>query len=354
MMKADFGDEAVILHTKRFRRGGLFGLFGRPRVEVIAAVEPPTAVNRRQRTVVQETQMDQPRDTTVAVLQTLQEEVRSLRQLIGNQSIRSTELLPVGVRAAVERLRAQELPENECYELVERVMQQADAVELDDPAVVWERVIEELTAEIDTVAPWQFERTPVVVPLVGPTGVGKTTTIAKLAANFSILENVKVGLVTVDTYRIAAVQQLRTYASIIGIDLHVAYTPDELKDAVDQLSDKDLILIDTAGRSQTNAMHMGELRSFLHVLPSPEVHLVLSATTRLQDMLNVATRFAETGFDRLIITKIDETSFYGSLYQVPRLIGKPLSYLTTGQSVPDDIDVAAGDRVARLIMGDAP
>ena len=131
-------------------------------------------------------------------------------------------------------------------------------------------------------------------------------------------------------------------------------TPDELKDAVDQLSDKDLILIDTAGRSQTNAMHMGELRSFLHVLPSPEVHLVLSATTRLQDMLNVATRFAETGFDRLIITKIDETSFYGSLYQVPRLIGKPLSYLTTGQSVPDDIDVAAGDRVARLIMGDAP
>ena len=134
----------------------------------------------------------------------------------------------------------------------------------------------------------------------------------------------------------------------------MAYTPDELKDAVERLKDKDLILIDTAGRSQTHAMHMGELRSFLQVLPSPEVHLVLSATTRLADMLDVAARFGEIGFDRLIITKVDETSVFGPLYHVPRLTGKPLSYLTAGQSVPDDIDVATGEQAARLIMGDPP
>lgn len=353
MVKADFGDDAVILHTKRFRRGGLFGLFGVPRVEVIAAVEPGTVKKRSPQARRQQAQLEQAHETTEAVLRTLQDEVRSLKQLIGDQS-RSGDSLPPGVRVAFERLEAQEFPEAECYALMERVMNDADRDELDDAAAVWERVVDALGSDIETVEPWEFERTPVIVPLVGPTGVGKTTTIAKLAANFSILGKAKVGLVTVDTYRIAAVQQLRTYAGIIGIDLLVAYTPDELKDAVDRLSDKELILVDTAGRSQNNAMHMGELRSFLQVLPSPEVHLVLSATTRTQDMLDVASRFSEIGFDRLIMTKLDETSVYGSLYHVPRLTGKPLAYLTTGQSVPDDIDVATGEQVARLIMGDPP
>lgn len=353
MVKADFGEDAVILHTKRFRRGGLFGLFGKPRVEVIAAVEPEMVKKRNTRDKRQEAQLEQAHETTVAALRTLQEEVRTLRQLIGEQA-RPSELLPAGLRAAFERLRSQEIPEAECYELVELVRQRAERDELENAGAVWEHLVEVMASRIDTVLPWAFARKPVIVPLVGPTGVGKTTTIAKLAANFSLLGRANVGLVTVDTYRIAAVQQLRTYAGIIGIDLLVAYTPDELKEAVDRLSDKDLILIDTAGRSQNHALHMGELRSFLQVLPSKEVHLVLSATTRLQDMLDVAARFEETGFDRLIITKIDETSFYGALYQVPRLTGKPLSYLTTGQSVPDDIDVATGEQVARLVMGDAP
>ena len=351
MVKADFGDDAVILHTKRFRRGGLFGLFGVPRVEVIAAVEPGARRTSRTKARREEEQLSQARETTAAVLQTLQEEVRALRRLIGDQQ---KPALPAGLDRALHRLRAQEIPEAECYELVELVQQASEPADWEDPQRVWERFIEILGARIQTVEPWDFREKPVIAPLVGPTGVGKTTTIAKLAANFSILGGASVGLVTVDTYRIAAVQQLRTYAGIIGLDLLVAYTPDELKDAVERLRDKDLILIDTAGRSQTHAMHMGELRSFLQVLPSPEVHLVLSATTRLADMLDVAARFGEIGFDRLIITKVDETSVFGPLYHVPRLTGKPLSYLTAGQSVPDDIDVATGEQAARLIMGDPP
>lgn len=353
MVKADFGDDAVILHTKRFRRGGLFGLFGVPKVEVIAAVEPGRPLQHRHQATRQEAQLEQARQTTAATLETLQEEVRSLRQLIGDHT-RGEDLLPKGVRPVFARLRAQEFPESDCYRLIEEVIEDADPVELDDPSVMWERMTAHLAASIKTVPPWEFGGEPIVAPLVGPTGVGKTTTIAKLAANFSILAEAKVGLVTVDTYRIAAVQQLRTYANIIGIDLQVAYSPDELREAVDKLADKDLILIDTAGRSQMNAMHMGELRSFLEVLPSPEVHLVVGATTRTEDMWEIAGRFGETGFDRLIVTKLDETSFYGSLYRLPQLTGKPLSYLTTGQDVPDDIDAADGEHVARLIMGDGP
>ncbi len=353
MVKADFGDDAVILHTKRFRRGGFFGLFGTPKVEVIAAVEPGKTRKRPARPKRQQVQLEQAHEMTAVALKTLQDEVRSLKQLIGEQQ-RHVDAMPEGVRAAFDRLRVRKflrLTATSCWSK-RRAMQSRPSLTMPKQCGNgwWPRS----AAQIDTVPPWQFDKKPVIVPLVGPTGVGKTTTIAKLAANFSILAGANVGLVTADTYRIAAVQQLRTYAGIIGIDLLVAYTPDELKEAVDQLADKDLILIDTAGRSQNNIMHMGELRSFLEVLPDPEVHLVLSATTRLQDMLDVADRFAETGFDRLIMTKIDETSFFGALYQLPRLLGKPLSYLTSGQSVPDDISVASNEKVARLIMGDPP
>ncbi|HEY8495583.1 MAG TPA: flagellar biosynthesis protein FlhF [Limnochordales bacterium] len=346
-VKADFGDDAVILHTRRFRRGFL-GLLGKSRVEVIAAVDPArTHANQRQR------ELERAREATLEAIKSLQEEVRSLKRMLGEQPAAAPRL-PDGVARALLRLKEQDLLEDECQALLERAVPPDALEQAEDPQWVWERVAAQLVAEIPTVPPWDFSKTPVIVPLVGPTGVGKTTTIAKLAANFAMLGKRSVGLVTVDTYRIAAVEQLRAYANIMGLDLLVAYTPDELRRAVATLEDRELILIDTAGRSQHHAMHMAELRAFLEVLPSPLVHLVISATTRRQDMAEIVERFRGTAFQRLIITKLDETRVYGSLYSAPRLAGKPLAYLTTGQSVPDDIEVADGQQVARLIMGDAP
>ena len=117
---------------------------------------------------------------------------------------------------------------------------------------------------------------------VGPTGVGKTTTIAKLAANYSLLNGKRVALITADTYRIAAVEQLKTYAEIIGVPLDVVFTPQELKTAIQTRSDYDVILVDTAGRSQKHKMQMQELRAFLDVIKDPQIHLVLSATTKMK------------------------------------------------------------------------
>ncbi|OUM97970.1 MAG: flagellar biosynthesis protein FlhF [Firmicutes bacterium ZCTH02-B6] len=346
-VKADFGDDAVILHTRRFRRG-LFGLLGRSRVEVIAAIDPgrPKAAQRQR-------ELERAREATLEAIRSLQEEVRSLKQMLGEPSA-AGERLPAGVSRALARLKEQDLPDEECQALLERALPPGTLDQAVDAQWVWDRLAEQLVAEVPTVPPWDFSKTPVIVPLVGPTGVGKTTTIAKLAANFAMLGKRSVGLVTVDTYRIAAVEHLRAYANIIGLDLLVAYTPDELRQAVASMEDRDLILIDTAGRSQHHAMHMAELRAFLEVLPSPEVHLVLSASTRRQDMAEIVERFRGTAFQRLIITKLDETRAYGSLYMAPRLAGKPLAYLTTGQSVPDDIEVADGQQVARLILGEAP
>ena len=187
------------------------------------------------------------------------------------------------------------------------------------------------------------------VAMIGPTGVGKTTTIAKLAAHFSLVEGKKVGLLTVDTYRIAAVEQLKTYSQIIDIPIAVAYNQAEVLPAVEQFRDFDLLLIDTAGRSQKNIMQVGELKALLESVRC-ETHLVLSALIKEQDMLDAANRFSGARVDRILFSKLDETSTYGTLFNVADQTGIPISYLTTGQKVPEDIETADGRRLAELIL----
>lgn len=187
------------------------------------------------------------------------------------------------------------------------------------------------------------------VALIGPTGVGKTTTIAKLAAHFALLENRKVALLTVDTYRIAAVEQLKIYSQIIDIPIAVAYSKEDVVKAVDQFKSYDLLLIDTAGRSQNNIMQIGELKTLLEDVQC-ETHLVLSAPIKESDMLVAAERFAAARLDRMIFTKLDETSTYGSLLNVADRTGLPLSYLTNGQKVPEDLMVAEPGPLADLIL----
>ena len=187
------------------------------------------------------------------------------------------------------------------------------------------------------------------VALIGPTGVGKTTTIAKLAAHYALVEKKKVGLLTVDTYRIAAVEQLKTYSQIIDIPVGIAYTQADVLPAVAQFKDFDLLLIDTAGRSQKNIMQVGELKAMLETLRC-ETHLVLSAQTKESDMIEAAERFSAARVDRLLFSKLDETSSYGTLLNVADKTGIPLSYFTIGQKVPEDIETADGSRLAELIL----
>lgn len=198
------------------------------------------------------------------------------------------------------------------------------------------------------IAPMPGERK--IVSLVGPTGVGKTTTIAKLAANFALSRQAEMALFTIDTYRVAAIEQLKTYGDIIGLPVDVVLTPQSLKEALKQHQDKGLILIDTAGRSPYNRLHINELRSFLDVEPQVEAHLVLSATTRLADLKQIVKHFASTGVDRLIFSKTDETDIIGGAISIAHETGLPVSYITTGQSVPDDISVAEGETLARMLV----
>lgn len=189
-----------------------------------------------------------------------------------------------------------------------------------------------------------------VVALVGPTGVGKTTTLAKLAANFHLREKVRVGLLTVDTYRVAAVEQLKTYAEIIGLPMEVVSTPREMRDAMSRLQHLDLVLLDTAGRSPRDAIKISELKAVLREAHPDEVHLVLSATSSGKNLLATAEQFEAVGITSLLATKLDEATSLGRLVTLARQSRLPLSYLTHGQNVPDDISVAESKSLAQLVL----
>ena len=188
-----------------------------------------------------------------------------------------------------------------------------------------------------------------VVALVGPTGVGKTTTLAKLAATLKLSSNVNLALITVDTYRIAALEQLRTYAEIIGVPVVVAADPTAMRTALDRLSRHDLILIDTAGRSPRDVSRIQELAEILEAARPDETHLVMSATASMNAIRNIANQFEPARADRLILTKLDEASGLGVILAVQGQVPFPLSYVTTGQSVPDDIEAADRARLAAAI-----
>jgi flagellar biosynthesis protein FlhF len=190
-----------------------------------------------------------------------------------------------------------------------------------------------------------------VIALIGPTGVGKTTTIAKLAANFKLRAGLTVGLVTVDTYRIAAVEQLRTYAEIIDIPMKIVSAPREMSRVLDEMSNLDLVLVDTAGRSPADALQLQELKSILAEGPVDEVHLVLSLSASTRSLVNTARQFGGVRTTSMILTKLDESPGLGQLLGALPDLPYPISYLTTGQNVPDDIEPAVAARLSRLILG---
>jgi len=189
-----------------------------------------------------------------------------------------------------------------------------------------------------------------VVALVGPTGVGKTTTLAKLAANYRLRDHARVGLVTVDTYRVAAVDQLRTYADIIDLPMEVVATPAEMRRAVEKLAGLDLVLIDTAGRSPRDEARIDELRALLGEARPDETHLVLSTTATAAGLRDAVRRFGVVRPTSLLLTKLDESPTLGHAAAPLVDAGLPGSYLTDGQSVPEDIRVAERRALAERIL----
>lgn len=201
-------------------------------------------------------------------------------------------------------------------------------------------------------------RRPKVVFFIGPTGVGKTTTIAKIASKFKVEEGKKVGLITADTYRMAAANQLQTYANILGVPLNVIYSADELLDTVKKQTreneDLDVILVDTIGFSHRNEEQKSDTNKLISALSDyydSEVYLVLSATTKYKDLIDIADAYMEFTDFNLIFTKLDETNCLGNIFNLKLYTKANLSYLTVGQNVPDDIEIVNAQKLVKQLLG---
>jgi flagellar biosynthesis protein FlhF len=372
LIRQELGPEATVLHTRELNSGLLARMLRRHSYEVAATSQAPTANEAPARAnppvpsplrgwlgrglaagrrfelaagapEIPQSEFRNPQSTTLADFQSL---LAALR----------TELTPAPAKrdsslsTLVTNLLDADFDEAIARDLVAQLQKDSslDPRDLRSARTQLARLIE---AELTTTGPIRAATgSGRVVALVGPTGVGKTTTIAKLAANYRLKEGRRVGLITVDTYRIAAVEQLRTYAEIIDLPMEVVSTPREMRTAVRNMRDFDLVLMDTAGRSPRDEVRIRELRAILGEAEPDEVHLVLSAAASSRSLTAAAEQFAPVGVTAVVVTKLDEATGLGHLITLARNSRLPFSYTTDGQTVPDDIAVADPGALARMIL----
>jgi flagellar biosynthesis protein FlhF len=394
-IRTDLGKDAVILNSKPVRTGGFLGLFGKQQIEVIAAVddkvserEKMTASVRTQeaplrRSVHTAKQAYQKNAVSIPASSTpvsedlqpsavgsdrssgspraaedreaLLHELRDMRVMFQKLFMQEGENnLPDTVRVIRDRLLQQEVEEELVGEIVKELL-----LQMGQPAAASRAEVNRLAAEIvESLLHRSLQRPVRIDPTVkyafffGPTGVGKTTTIAKLAAESMLKEKKKIGFITADTYRIAAVEQLKTYANILNVPLEVVFSPKEIVQAMERLSGCELIFIDTAGRNFRNDQYVQGIRELVQYGENSVNYLVLSLTAKYADMKAIIHNFSDVPITQAIFTKADETQAYGALLNVARYTGLPMSYITTGQNVPDDIVVATPQLVSKMILGD--
>ncbi|MBI3803017.1 MAG: flagellar biosynthesis protein FlhF [Nitrospirae bacterium] len=394
VIKKELGPDAVILSTREIRKGG-FGLFNRPLIEVTAAVDPPSPMEKASRDEAAKTyrrdgseeksevfdelleEADQATPSAPEIgsvleeLRTLRESVEALRAApLQNggwsqvqEACREMKEMMKGLTLAAQPREA-DLPPTLAALLQRLILRGVDPAIATDllqmikrklgPDDLWkedfvENYLKEMIKSMvqASVAMERPKEGGKVVALIGPTGVGKTTTLAKLAAH-QFRNKGKVTLATLDTYRVGAVEQLKIYAKIIGAPVIVSES--QLREGVARRQEGELILIDTAGRSHLNRAQVEELHLLSRIGAPIETHLVLSSTTGERDLEEMIDQFSAVPINYFLFTKTDETRNHGSLLTAMRKKGKPLSYLTTGQRVPEDIEIATPKRIADLVL----
>lgn len=372
--KKEMGPDAIILHTRHIRKGGILGFFSRPQVEITVAMDDTLQVEMdryRKNTIsnpctvapilpkkpintVESAASPEPIIQQPEVVQ----EIQKMKDIMSDIKSKMFEVESVkGVSEKVasfyDLLISNNVREDIALKIASNVESRLPANKDVDRNWVKEVCVHTLQEYITEIQPIKTEagKKGKVVVMIGPTGVGKTTTIAKLAANLTFLEGKEVALITLDTYRISAAEQLRTFAEIIGIPIKVVFSPHDLAGVIQEFADKDVIFIDTAGRSPFNDEHMEELNQFVNIAQPDETILVMSVTTSSSNLINIFERFNIMKIDKLIFTKLDETDNYGQILNTIHEIKIPVAYFSTGQNVPDDLEVPEPLGFARMLLG---
>jgi flagellar biosynthesis protein FlhF len=408
-VKRDLGPHAVIIRTRVYKAGGVMGVGGRQVVEIIASdgtpeerprratspardafipaayqaagaskgiapavpaaasvgvatADPPLSPPARPPTrphVASPVRVETPEPDDRESMRALRDDLAAIKSMVGRVLAREsvTNAPAESFPGALGDLHATLLREGLGDDLAREAARAAASV--GGVAADPDRARRAMLAALESFVPAVGQATPagrrpdgrpLTIALVGPTGVGKTTTIAKLGAWYKLKGGARVGMVTCDTYRIAAVEQLRTYATIIGVPLRVALTPREVGEAVDALADLDVVILDTPGRSQHDGTRLEELRACVAAARAHETHLVLSAAASPGVLERAGKAFGSLGADRLVVTKVDEAVQFGPVARLVRGSGLRVSYLTTGQEVPDQIELASPARMAAMLL----
>lgn len=397
LAKAELGDNVTIMNTKKIEPHGFSRFFKKTSVEITAAVDDNIREEKKEdipdfSKLQQAIQQSQPApDSKAAKKEADIEQLIRAKQVILDDEDESVQRENDRVDIEQRLTNLQDLLEKQLNtkreeekEEKEKVVDQKQAyldlirkqlIDSEVEACYVEQIIEEIEGSLtnnttlDNILANVYQKivlkigTPHLIDLrtkrtkyiffIGPTGVGKTTTIAKIASTMKISKKTKVALITSDTYRIAAIEQLKTYANILGVPLKVIYSPEEMEKAKEELSDFDLVLVDTAGRSHNNHEQQEDIGNILRTIPEGEreVFLVLSATTKYRDLVNISKSYSEICKYNLIFTKLDETDTVGNIFNIHILTGAPLSYTTWGQNVPDDIGKIDAQKIAKQLLG---
>ncbi|MEQ8847920.1 AAA family ATPase [Botrimarina sp.] len=333
MVRAEFGPGASILHTREVAPGGIARVWRAPMVEVAATPDRAPLAEQASR-------------AARAVAAPVAARGGAARKSEAPRPARTADSAAAGAASIYAKLIAADFS-GEFARGVVRGLPAAGAGEA--------ALCDAIGQLLPVAGPIGLQRGGRrVAALIGPTGVGKTTTLAKLAANFRVREGRRVGLVTVDTYRVAAVEQLRTYAQIVDLPMEVVADAAQMRAALERLSGVELVLIDTAGRSPRDSAQIDELRRLLAAAEPDETHLVASVTAGPHALRDTLARFAAVGPTRVLLTKFDEAPTTGHIAAPLAECGLPVSYLTDGQNVPEDIAVAEPTGLARRLLGGAP
>jgi flagellar biosynthesis protein FlhF len=334
--RRQLGDDVTVLHTKQCEEPVLLGLAKRQSVEILAAVDTRTAQRLPQ--VITPAPDLSPADTGQDIVNVV-EQIADIREMIAKLDISKSPVSEPERSPVFDRLVRNGVPEA----IAEVIASEYKA------AKDYKTILDNIAGRISVSGRIMCDARQARVALVGPTGVGKTTTTAKLAALYTHILKKKVALFTLDTYRIGAVEQLAAYARILNIPLEVPLCPEDVDALVAKHSDKDLILIDTVGRSQRNRSDLTELSRFIRSANPTEVHLVVSAASSPAVQKESVECFSRMSASRLILTKLDECPQAGCILGLSANTLLPFSYITCGQEVPDDIAVADKNRLAELV-----
>ena len=378
-IRYELGSNAIIISQRKVRKPGIKGLFASKMIEVTAAVEnseKPQSLNVNKNNAlqnkVQEILKNKPvqRKSEVSNIEVPKQrtviEEKKEAPVFKKDNIETSELIKEmhDMKNIIEKMARKEDSTN-ISESEKQIIQLLEDNDFDKDVIQWiaaeyknkfddsdENYIDNLKSIIHEKIDIEDVEINGKMILVGPTGVGKTTTIAKLAGKLALIDKKKVGLITIDTYRIGAVEQLKTYAEIMNIPFKVVITLKDMDEAMEEFKDCDVILIDTTGRSSKNTMQISELRAFVDKVKTDNISLVISSTTKNRDIEPIINGFKSLNYRNVIITKLDETTVYGSIINILFKCHKPVKFFTIGQNVPDDIKLFSKEKIIDLSLGE--